>query len=158
MQEGRRKGAEGKRSKGLYVSVLALLLTGHLFGPCCTSLWAIGKYPIGASHYEQMLYSQIIHICLVSFKYEFHPVPSGKQMFRGYFFAVVKLTPNASTVASVLKKRLLSIDLLQKSMNDPSPALPELKGRGQDLKFFPLIKGGLRGVISTFARGLLRMN
>ncbi len=38
MQEGRRKGAEGKRSKGLYVSVLALLLTGHLFGPCCTSV------------------------------------------------------------------------------------------------------------------------
>jgi hypothetical protein len=30
---------------------------------------------------------------------------------------------------------------LAKSMNDPSPALPELKGRGQDLKFFPLIKG-----------------
>ena len=113
--------------------------------PWTTSLWAIGKYPIGASHYEQMLYSQIIHICLVSFKYEFHPVPSGKQMFRGYFFAVVKLTPNASTVASVLKKRLLSIDLLQKSMNDPSPALPELKGRGQDLKFFPPYQGGIKG-------------
>ena len=39
-------------------------------------------------------------------------------------------------------------------MNDPSPALPELKGREQDLKFSPLDKGGLRGVISTFARGL----
>lgn len=36
--------------------------------------------------------------------------------------------------------------MLQKSMNDPSPTLPELVGRGKDFKFFPFDKGMREGI------------
>jgi hypothetical protein len=42
-------------------------------------------------------------------------------------------------------ERAIALDLLQKSMNDPSPALPLLRGGGK-VSSFSLDKGGLRGV------------
>jgi hypothetical protein len=49
------------------------------------------------------------------------------------------------------RKLVLGIDLLQKSLNYPSPYV---LGRGK-ISSFPLYKGGLRGIYSTYARGLI---
>jgi hypothetical protein len=52
---------------------------------------------------------------------------------------------------------VLTIGLLQQFMNDPSPALLLARGGGKISSFSPFDKGELRGVISSFARGLISM-
>ena len=48
-----------------------------------------------------------------------------------------------------------TINLLQKSLNHPSPSLSLVKGGGKISSFPPLDQGELRGVYSTFAEGLI---
>ncbi|HEY9798326.1 MAG TPA: D-alanyl-D-alanine carboxypeptidase/D-alanyl-D-alanine-endopeptidase, partial [Leptolyngbyaceae cyanobacterium] len=48
-----------------------------------------------------------------------------------------------------------TINLLQKSLNHPSPSLSLVKGGGKISSFPPLDQGGLRGVYSTFTEGLI---
>ena len=48
-----------------------------------------------------------------------------------------------------------TINLLQKSLNHPSPSLSLVEGGGKISSFPPLDQGGLRGVYSTFTKGLI---
>ncbi|MEH1860647.1 MAG: hypothetical protein V7L21_22210 [Nostoc sp.] len=54
--------------------------------------------------------------------------------------------------------RMLNLRPLAKILESPLPNPPLVKGRGQNFKFPPNISGGLRGVYSTYARGLLYLD